>query len=250
MSNDLGLPCDVTPVRAQVFENTLDGYIPLELSIQNMLDRNGFQAAWIVLMHAPVMDIPGLAATAPVPLILPQSCSGLIDSMDIVATRHRDTAQLSGVGSWRWSAADRAHETEFAQTHRLGEPVFIRGIGFERTETPSLFSQSFGPLALADPQSSTVAFVRCKPCDLEPHLQALGWARTAIWSMGEHEGRRICASHAFHAPSALFADIFMRDDANRLATSERSTLALCDYVLVDLTGTLPNVDALACRALR
>ncbi|MEP3635727.1 MAG: hypothetical protein ABJN14_00515 [Paracoccaceae bacterium] len=249
MRPDPDLPCDVTPVRARVFEDTLDGYIPLELSIQYMLDRHGFQAAWIVLMHAPVMDIPGLAATAPVPLTLDTSCSGLIDSMDMIATRQNDGIQMSGVGAWRWNAAERAHETEFAQTHRLGEPVFIRGIGFERAEPPSICSRSFGPLTIAEPHSSSVAFVRCAPFDLDAQLQALGWVCAAIWSMGEYEGSGVCADHAFHAPAARFADIYLRDDANGLA-NKGSTLGLCDYVLVDLTGTVPNLDALACRTSR
>ncbi|MEP6021344.1 MAG: hypothetical protein ABJ251_22965 [Paracoccaceae bacterium] len=250
MKPDPDLPCDATPVRAQVFEDTLDGYIPLELSIQYMLDRNGFQAAWIVLMHAPVMDIPGLAASAPVPVTLDTSCSGLIDSMDMIATRGNDGTQMSGVGSWRWNAAERAHETEFAQTHRLGEPVFIRGIGFECAETPSIVSLSFGPMTIADAQTSAVAFVRCAPCDLDAQLHALGWVRAAIWSMGEYEGSGICADHAFRAPAARFADIYLRDDANGLTPNAPSSLALCDYILVDLTGTVPNLDALACSTLR
>ena len=249
MKPDPDVPCDATPVRAQVFEDTLDGYIPLELSIQYMLDRNGFQAAWIVLMHAPVMDIPGLAATAPVPVTLDTSCSGLIDSMDMIATRLNTGTRLSGVGSWRWSAVERAHETEFAQTHRLGEPVFIRGIGFERAETPSIVSRSFGPLTRAKPHSSSVAFVRCAPCDLDAQMHALGWARAAIWSMGDRDGGGLYAGHAFDAPAARFADIYLRDDANGLA-NKGSSLGLCDYVLVDLTGTVPNLDALACRTSR
>ncbi|MEP3845527.1 MAG: hypothetical protein ABJM43_09320 [Paracoccaceae bacterium] len=246
MRPDPDLPCDATPVRARVFEDTLDGYIPLELSIQYMLDRNRFQAAWIVLMHAPVMDIPGLAATAPVPLILSQSCSGLIDNMDIIATRHRDTAQLSGVGSWRWSAA--MHETKFAPSHRLGEPVFIRGIGFERVAGPDVFSRSFGQLACADPSASSVAFLRAAPRYLGSQLHGLGWARAAVFSMGEQIDTGIYARSAFHAPSARFADVFTRDDAGRFeGIAASAPPALCDYILIDLTDADPMTEALVRR---
>lgn len=120
--------CEVWPVPGRAFEDILDGYFPLGESVRQMMARNRFTSIWINLLHAPVMDLPGLPPTAPVPLHLPRAYSGMIDAMTLTAVLYDGGARMAGVGNWFW--IDGREETgTFPALTRLGEPAFIRGIG-------------------------------------------------------------------------------------------------------------------------
>ena len=116
----------LTPVDGTVFEDTIDGYFPLYLSLHQMLDRKGFAAALVILRHAPIMHLPGLPENAPVPLGLPVGQAGLIRRLMVLATRDGTKARLKCVGRWGWFGA----ESPLRPDTRLGEPAFLRGVGF------------------------------------------------------------------------------------------------------------------------
>ena len=117
----------LTPVAGTVFEDTIDGYFPMHLSLRQMLDRQGFAAALVILRHAPIMHLPGLREDAPVPLRLPDGKAGMIHRMMMLATRDEMGASLQSVGRWRWLRA----EAPLGLDTRLAEPAFLRGVGFK-----------------------------------------------------------------------------------------------------------------------
>ncbi|MBO6776367.1 MAG: hypothetical protein JJ897_12890 [Marinibacterium sp.] len=117
----------LTPVAGTVFEDTIDGYFPLHLSLRQMLNRQDFAAALVILRHAPIMHLPGLPEDAPVPLRLPDGKAGLIHRLMVLATRDEKGASLQSVGRWRWLTT----EAPLGPSTRLAEPAFLRGIGFK-----------------------------------------------------------------------------------------------------------------------
>ena len=82
------------PVSGDLFEDTMDGYFPFRESVRQMMARNGFAAAWISLAHAPMMDLPDVAADAPVPLRLRPEAAGTIRSMALIAVASEYYATL------------------------------------------------------------------------------------------------------------------------------------------------------------
>jgi len=123
---------------AEPFHDILDGYFTLKESVRQMMARHDFSWAWLVLCHAPVMEIEGLAPDAPVPLHLREGYAGVIDSMLLTVTRigGSDTAEyaLIGTGDWRW-LDDRA-DTALPPDIRLGEPAYLTGFGLSATPGP------------------------------------------------------------------------------------------------------------------
>lgn len=110
------------------FEDILDGYFPLRETIGQMMRRHGFALAFVDLLHAPVMDIPGLSPDEPVPFRIRKEPAGMIDWMRVEARRDGDGLVLRGQGSWWW--LDAARDTaRFSPLVRLGEPAFVRGVG-------------------------------------------------------------------------------------------------------------------------
>lgn len=119
-------------LRGRAFENTIDGYFPLRESLRQMLVRNRIQAAWICLMHAPAMEVPGLAPDDPVPLYITAGHGCLIRHMSLFVTLDGDELPaVTGVADWTWWGNHRARERTFSVMHRLAEPAFLRGIAFE-----------------------------------------------------------------------------------------------------------------------
>lgn len=131
------------PVEARIFEDILDGYFPLGVTIGQMLDRQDIESAWISLDHAPFFSLPGVPATAPVPLRLGQLQAGTIDRMSLIATRKMDEVHLSGVANWSWMTIAPSHDSLFSPLYRLAEPAFVRGIGLVRG---SFETKRFGSL--------------------------------------------------------------------------------------------------------
>ncbi|PSL17100.1 hypothetical protein [Shimia abyssi] len=113
------------PVRAEVFEEAIDGYFPLRVSLGHLLARHGFCSAWVVIRVAPIMDVPGLAREAPVPLKLDTAWGGQADWLAVCIA----AGGMSGRGIWRWTDPSRRAAT-LPEDIRLAEPAFVRGIGF------------------------------------------------------------------------------------------------------------------------
>lgn len=119
---------EVMQGKGRAFEDILDGYFPLEESVRQMMERQGFSRAWLQLLHAPTMDLPGLAPTDPVPVTLPKVYAGMIDYMAIEAVKGDGPPLLNGCGDWFW--IDPVNRTvNLSPSVRLGEPAFVRGIG-------------------------------------------------------------------------------------------------------------------------
>lgn len=162
------------PVAATRFEDIIDGYFPLQESLRQMLVRNGFASACVTLTHVPIMDIPGLAPDAPVPLRLSQGTAGLADRLDIIAVLDGDAPQLSGAGKWRWYGDKRASEMRLSPLTRLAEPAIVQGVGLLAGDRQT---QDFGKVT-AQPKSDFAIFQ-----DQRPNLQGLPdarfWAKAA-----------------------------------------------------------------------
>ena len=130
------------PVDATGFEDIIDGYFPLQESLRQMLHRNGFVSACVTLTHAPIMNIPGLAPSAPVPLRIDQGDAGIADRLDIIAVRTRSGIQLSGYGRWLWYSGASFTENLLPSRTRLAEPAIVQGIGLADGGTHSkIFNQ-------------------------------------------------------------------------------------------------------------
>ncbi|WP_298494754.1 hypothetical protein [uncultured Maritimibacter sp.] len=113
------------PPDARFFEDILDGYVPLRISLRQCFARNGMDAAFLVITQAPVLHLPGRAPDAPVPLRLGDEVSGLIRRLAVI-TSHSST---SGLGEWRWQDGARR---ALSEDDRLAEPAFVRGLGWCR----------------------------------------------------------------------------------------------------------------------
>lgn len=167
---------DLTPVAAELFDDIIDGYFPLSESLRQMMVRRGLRAAMISLSQAPIMDIPGLAPTSPVPLRILEGTAGLIHAMQVLVVRQEAHMTCSGIGNWRWFSRATHHETIFDPLTRLAEPAFIRGIGFFEgsDETADFGSIRFEPgsgIAIAKLSAVTSA----DETDLTPWISAQAW---------------------------------------------------------------------------
>jgi len=120
----------IVPIKATLFEDFIDGYFPLNLSLGQMLVRHGFQSAWIFIRVAPMMEIPGLTRTDPVPLHLDPAHGGQIKWLTATIRLSGQIAILSGLAKWRWNDPVKNNERQLSTSLRLAEPAFLRGIGF------------------------------------------------------------------------------------------------------------------------
>lgn len=113
------------PVAGRFFEDIIDGYFPLSESLRQMLARQDFGAALVVITHAPVLHLPGDDGTGPVPMRLQKASAGLIRAFLGLAVRQGNGMRLTGVADWVWPGTERG----LGAATRLAEPAFLRGIG-------------------------------------------------------------------------------------------------------------------------
>lgn len=187
----------VWPVSGEAFEDILDGYFPLNESVRQMMERHQFTFMRISLLHAPVMNIRGLAATEPVPLYLRKIYAGMIDNMVIAARQSKGVMRMRGAGEWMW--VDGTEDTpHFPSSTRLGEPAFVRGIGIRDRQ---------------EAQPSNVAVLRLGDHIVETDavgaaLHRLGWSGGRVWrlDMGKAEGIRRSTSADIPQGFAAHAD--------------------------------------------
>lgn len=119
------------PLSDAFFEDIIDGYFPLVVSLHDMMARRRLGAALLSITHAPIMDIPGLPVTAPVPLNIASGRAGIILGLTLHVAVTDHTLTLHGFGEWRWLDAGPVPETLDPNT-RLAEPAFLSGIGVPR----------------------------------------------------------------------------------------------------------------------
>lgn len=170
-------PLHLTPVAAEIFDDIIDGYFPFAESMRQMMVRRGLRAALISLSQAPIMDIPGLAPTSPVPLRILEGTAGLIHAMQILVVRREAQISCSGTGDWRWFDRATHHETVFDPVTRLAEPALVRGIGFFQGPDEM---ETFGSVQF-EPQSSVAIAslfkaVTAVETDLTPWRSAQAWS--------------------------------------------------------------------------
>ncbi len=117
------------PTDARIFEDTIDGYFPLRVSLAQMMDRNGFDAALVSLTQALVAAFEDLPDDAPVPLNIRAGRAGLIDYLTLWLWRDAGTVAMRAQGQWRWLAGG-SEEAGLDPMTRLAEPAFLHGIGW------------------------------------------------------------------------------------------------------------------------
>lgn len=109
------------------FEDIIDGYFPLRVSLGQMMDRLGAARAFVELSHAPIMQIPGLSHEAPVPLNIRAGRAGIVERLALWVDRDPNGGLcLGGSGVWRWLDGDLGAPCLDPNT-RLAEPAFVVG---------------------------------------------------------------------------------------------------------------------------
>ncbi len=108
------------------FDDIIDGYFPLEVSIADLMRRRGIARAQLTLTQVPIMDIPGLAVHAPVPLRLSSGRVGIIQRMELCVELEGAVCLLGGMAEWLWLDGTDPGDTFDPQT-RLAEPAYLQG---------------------------------------------------------------------------------------------------------------------------
>ena len=162
------------------FEDILDGYFPLGESLRQLMERQRFISVWITIIHAPVMNISGLPSTAPAPLFLPKTYSGMIDHMVLSAETSAEGVAMTGRGMWFWTDG-RAETGTFPPLTRLGEPAFVRGIGISDVNAADSGHTSRACVGMARVDGAA------NPWDLSGGNMArqLGWHDCRAWRLAK-----------------------------------------------------------------
>jgi hypothetical protein len=105
------------------FNDVIDGYFPLQISLSHLLERLDTSLAYIEITYAPIMDIPGLEYFDPVPLNLKVGRVGMIEKLHV---RYESSGNFSSNGSWHWLDAQEANNC-FSKMIRLAEPAYVEG---------------------------------------------------------------------------------------------------------------------------
>ncbi len=109
----------------EVFEDILDGYFPLRVSIADLMRRRDLLSARLDLSFAPILAVEGLPPDAPVPLNIRSARAGMIDAAQLHAVLTGPLAALTGVARWRW--LDGGPVAEWLDPMiRLAEPAIVR----------------------------------------------------------------------------------------------------------------------------
>jgi hypothetical protein len=105
------------------FNDVIDGYFPLQISLSHLLKRLDTSLAYLEIKYAPIMDIPGLQLFDPVPLNLKVGRVGMIEKLHV---RYESSGNFSSNGSWHWFDAQEANNS-FDKVIRLAEPAYVEG---------------------------------------------------------------------------------------------------------------------------
>ena len=220
---------DVHEGRGRAFEDILDGYFPLEESVRQMMERQGFSRAWLQLLHAPTMDLPGLAPTDPVPLSLRKVYAGMIDYMAIEAVQAEGAPRLNGCGDWFWIDPSN-RSANLSPSVRLGEPAFVRGVGISR-----------------DPGEETPFDVRLAMIQAENEISILdgvakdlGWATSWLWSTETGEAAIRPMQSADGTPP-VGVSLGVGEEPGLVSNGTRTPMS---YLLIDATPGTASPEAL------
>jgi len=190
MSSDSRSDIELTPVTCRQFADTIDGYFPLKNSLNQMMGRQGFESAIVKISFAPIMEIDGLPADAPVPLSVRTARVGLIEDMLLIVTRD----EFCGSGVWRW-LGESDQDAGFSPMTRLAEPAYLEGVGFSEelsNPEPAFFVSS--DLACATTMASA--------------LEKVGWSQARVWAWKQQYGVSFDAEQsAVYAGSRVSADL-------------------------------------------
>lgn len=113
----------------QPFEEIIDGYFPLQVSLAQMMDRLRASYALVDLSYAPIMRIPDLPHDAPVPLNIREGTAGSISRMLIEVDLRNGPVHLRGRGAWSWNDTGTTEDLLDPMT-RLAEPAFLYGLKY------------------------------------------------------------------------------------------------------------------------
>ena len=105
------------------FNEVIDGYFPLQISLSHLLVRLNTTLAYLEIRYAPIMDIPGLALSDPVPLNVKVGRVGMIEKLHV---RYESSGNFSSNGNWYWLDAQEANNS-FDKVVRLAEPAYVEG---------------------------------------------------------------------------------------------------------------------------
>ena len=191
----VGVHC--IPIEGCEFEDTIDGYFPLVVSIRQLLERHSFASAFISLSHAPFMHLEGLGSEAPVPLRLnPGAKVGQIEDMLLLATCFEGHLLLCGVGEWSWMTNGVVEDRVFPSLYRLAEPAYVCGLGLA---AGSVGIGRFGAVNSlnASPRCKLVTLTSCSDEDSSALSRS---TRSKLWGIEHTENaivrrtsRNVCA---------------------------------------------------------
>ena len=125
-------------MKAQCFEDIIDGYFPLKESLKQMLSRFQSPAAWVNFRFSPLINKENLKPSDPVPIQVDGFRTGLIHEASILVVSKNSEVILTGIADWSWHDSGRQAEAELSPFHRLAEPALVRGC-LLKGETDSLF---------------------------------------------------------------------------------------------------------------
>jgi hypothetical protein len=126
------------------FNDVIDGYFPLQISLSHLLVRLNTKLAYLEIRYAPIMDIPGLAHSDPVPLNVKVGRAGMIEKLHV---RYESSGNFSSNGSWHWLDAQEANSS-FDKVIRLAEPAYVQG--FYASNKPVSNSMKVAKSLIAD----------------------------------------------------------------------------------------------------
>ena len=155
------------------FEDVIDGYFPIGESLKQMLQRFHASSAWVNFIYAPIIRGDHLAPSDPVPVNVAGCVSGMINDASIfISMENRDVA-LTGVGDWHWHNATTNESEPLASSHRLVEPVFVRGYLFSDKCEEKSITRNYKKTDRNRPQLSTEKSKTCKRgMEIELHFEA------------------------------------------------------------------------------
>ena len=126
------------------FNDVIDGYFPLKISLSHLLVRLNTTLAYLEIRYAPIMDIPCLAHSDPVPINVKVGRVGMIEKLHI---RYESSGNFSSNGSWHWLDAQEANNS-FDKVIRLAEPAYVQG--FYASNKPVSNSMKVAKSLIAD----------------------------------------------------------------------------------------------------
>jgi len=215
--------------KGRTFEDILDGYFPLEESVRQMMERQGFSRVWLQLLHAPTMDLPRLGPTDPVPVTLPKVYAGMIDYMAIEAVKDDGPPILNGCGDWFWT--DPANRTvNLSPSVRLGEPAFVRGVGIASDADQET------------PFDVRLAILQTDSDILAETAKDLGWATCWVWGTeGGEAAIRAIQSEAGAPPVGVSREAAEELGFRRADNGSRQPMS---YLLIDAAPGTAAPEAL------